>query len=409
MHQQRQVAEIVIHKLLSCGYEAYFVGGFVRDFLLNKPAKDIDISTNALPHQVEALFDATIPTGLQHGTVTVVIDHIPIEVTTFRAEGAYLDSRRPSKVHFISSLEQDLSRRDFTINAMAMDIKGEIYDPFSGQEDIRNGWIRAVGDAQERFREDSLRILRAIRFASQFQYQIETKTKKALLSEKEACRNLSQERITAEWEKIWLGNSPMIGVQYGFAFDLWGNLSPFSKWRWSKLNENALPHFNHTSDRLLQWAYLLSLADTDRNNIKARGKGLRLSKLDIQQLHQVYVASARWKSAQSERDYKLLLLEYGHLTVERAICLCGISSDDISSQENKKRQITSIWNEIIVKQVTDLDIQVPELIVVVDKPPGPWIKEVLSQLLQGVALGEINNTRENLLKEGYRIGTANTK
>ena len=158
----------VIGRLSELGYEAYAVGGCVRDSLLGLQPKDYDITTSAKPQQVISAFGERhiITSGLKHGTVGVVIGGEPVEITTYRIDGEYLDCRRPESVSFTAELKDDLARRDFTVNAMACGLDGEIIDPFGGREDVKNGVIRAVGEPDERFKEDALRILRALRFAS---------------------------------------------------------------------------------------------------------------------------------------------------------------------------------------------------------------------------------------------------
>ena len=163
------------------GFEAYFVGGSVRDALLHKPINDIDIATSAFPEEVKSIFKKTIDVGIQHGTVVVLFQNEPYEVTTFRTESGYQDYRRPDQVTFVRSLEEDLKRRDFTINAFAMDQKGIIKDFFQGLQDLEKKIIRAVGDPYERFHEDALRIMRAIRFQSQLNFDIEEQTFQAVV------------------------------------------------------------------------------------------------------------------------------------------------------------------------------------------------------------------------------------
>lgn len=154
-------AHDVMNRLMGNGYKAYMVGGCVRDSLLGRPVSDVDIATSALPEQVLSLFPRVVPTGLQHGTVTVVMPTCTYEVTTFRKESGYEGHRRPEEVEFIDDLEEDLMRRDFTINAMAIDVEGELHDPFGGAADLEQRLIRCVGDAEQRFREDALRMLAA--------------------------------------------------------------------------------------------------------------------------------------------------------------------------------------------------------------------------------------------------------
>ena len=164
--------DAILQTLERAGFEARYVGGCVRDTLLGRPVHDWDIASQALPEDVLRLFPRCVPTGLQHGTVTVLLDGTSAEVTTYRLDGAYHDSRHPDGVRFVRSLADDLARRDFTINAMAMDLSGTITDLFGGREDLARGVIRCVGDAETRFREDALRMLRARRFAAQLVFAL---------------------------------------------------------------------------------------------------------------------------------------------------------------------------------------------------------------------------------------------
>ena len=187
------------------GYEAYFVGGCVRDALLGRNFDDIDITTNAKPEEITALFPHTVPTGIKHGTVTVIIDNKAVEVTTFRTEGKYTDARHPDKVNFVTDLSEDLKRRDFTINALAFDPEKGIIDLFDGVGDLKKRLIRAVGDPNTRFEEDALRILRAYRFSSVLGFDIEQSTKTASISLSEKIKNISGERILTELIKLSKG------------------------------------------------------------------------------------------------------------------------------------------------------------------------------------------------------------
>ena len=253
----------VLERLQSAGYEAYLVGGCVRDALLARRGfdaagaedgpgavgfdagakgrpeavafADLDVTTNALPEEVACVFSdwPVIETGVAHGTVTVLMPaeeigteasgapvegsgapearprpkRIPVEITTYRCDGAYSDGRHPDQVRFVSSLEEDLARRDFTVNAMAMDREGRIADPFGGQQDLADGLLRAVGDPEKRFREDGLRILRALRFAAVLDFALAERTGEALRSRKELLRSVSAERIFAEWKKMLRGRA----------------------------------------------------------------------------------------------------------------------------------------------------------------------------------------------------------
>ena len=199
--------EKLLSMLEEAGFEAYIVGGCVRDMLLGRPVSDFDITTNALPEQVMEVFSGmkVVPTGIKHGTVTVLYDSEPFEITTYRVDGNYTDSRRPDTVDFTSSLEEDLARRDLTVNAMAMDIRGDIHDPFHGQEDLESGVLRCVGEPEKRFSEDALRILRTVRFASVLGYRIDEKTEAAVLDMRANLDHISQERCRDEIEKMIMG------------------------------------------------------------------------------------------------------------------------------------------------------------------------------------------------------------
>lgn len=198
----------VLRKLNKNGYEAYIVGGAVRDYLLGKEPHDYDITTNALPQEVKAVFERTIDTGIKHGTVTALIGDEGFEITTYRTDGKYSDGRHPDTVSYAKTLKEDLSRRDFTINAMAMDISGEIIDPFFGINDMHHREIRCVGNAEERFAEDALRILRAIRFEGQLGFDLDLKTKQAITNNHQNLKNVSAERIREEMTKLLLSDYP---------------------------------------------------------------------------------------------------------------------------------------------------------------------------------------------------------
>lgn len=204
----REDALAVLRRLTDAGYAAYFVGGCVRDTLLRRPAHDWDIATAARPETVRALFPRTVPTGLRHGTVTVLVGREGCEVTTFRADLGCAGHRRPDRVAFLPELSADLARRDFTINAMAMDAAGAVTDLHGGRDDLRARLIRCVGDPVRRFTEDALRMLRAVRFSAQLGFSIEAETERAVTACAPLCRTLSAERVRDELEKTLLSPRP---------------------------------------------------------------------------------------------------------------------------------------------------------------------------------------------------------
>lgn len=201
-------AKIILHTLEEAGYEAYVVGGCVRDSILGRSPDDWDITTSAKPEEVKALFRRTVDTGLIHGTVTVMLDKEGFEVTTYRVDGEYEDGRHPKEVSFTASLEEDLKRRDFTINAMAYNPKRGLVDLFGGIQDMENRIIRCVGNPLERFTEDALRILRAVRFSAQLGFSIEGETLKAISVLAPNLKYVSAERIQVELLKLLVSPHP---------------------------------------------------------------------------------------------------------------------------------------------------------------------------------------------------------
>lgn len=208
----------ILRRFRDAGQEAYLVGGCVRDTLLGRTPGDWDICTAALPEETMALFDRTVPTGLKHGTVTVFYGGSQAEVTTFRKDGTYTDHRRPDDVQFTRNLIEDLGRRDFTINAMAMDLDGQIIDPFFGQKDLKNHSIRCVGLPDRRFQEDALRMFRALRFCAQLNWGMPVPTYDALRNNAHLARFVAPERIHTELEKTLLSPRPFYArsmAEYG--------------------------------------------------------------------------------------------------------------------------------------------------------------------------------------------------
>ncbi len=210
--------ELIAKTLKDAGYQAYIVGGCVRDMLIGRTPKDWDLTTNATPKETTKVFEdkgiRVIPTGEKFGTVTVHMDDEDYEITTYRLEADYSDARRPTAVSFSKDLKEDLARRDLTINAMAYDpLTGELVDPFGGQDDLEKGVIKAVGRAEERFHEDALRLMRAIRFASRYGFEIDEDTKKAIKRNANRLRYVSAERVREELSGILMTKKPSVGLQ----------------------------------------------------------------------------------------------------------------------------------------------------------------------------------------------------
>ena len=260
-------AALILKILNDAGYEAFIVGGCVRDSLMGRTPEDWDITTSAAPEDVKRLFHATVDTGIQHGTVTVVIHHTGYEVTTYRIDGTYSDGRHPDAVYFTSDLIEDLKRRDFTINAMAYNPNIGLVDAFGGMADLEQKVIRCVGNPEERFTEDALRMLRAVRFSAQLGFEIEPETWQAIPKLAENLTRISKERIRAELDKLLLSGAPE-KIRLCYTSGMSQYIMPWLDTMFAT-SQNTLNHkwdvgthtmavLAHTrADRYLRWAALL--------------------------------------------------------------------------------------------------------------------------------------------------------
>ena len=361
----------ILEKFNEAGYEAYFVGGCVRDYLLNDDFSDIDITTNALPDEVKKIFRKSIDTGIQHGTVTILINGDSFEVTTFRTEDDYIDHRTPEKVEFVSDLKEDLDRRDFTINAMALDSKGELYDYHCGEKDLRNKIIKTVNNPNERFFEDALRMLRAFRFSSKLGFEIEENTLKAIKNNAELIKFVSIERIVNEFRKLLTGK---------------GNKRSLELLLDSKLN-NYIPFLDEISKIIdfsnytfCQSLYILS----NINDISfEKLKELKLSNKEIKQV-KIY--------EKINKDF------IGNVPLE--IILYNYDIEDVAFIASyfkycDKEDIEKI--KLPIESFNDIAITSMEIISIIDKPAGPWIKEIIKKLEEDILLSKIDNRRKDIL------------
>jgi tRNA nucleotidyltransferase (CCA-adding enzyme) len=257
----------VINKLNTHGFDAFIVGGCVRDSILGREPNDWDVTTNALPQDIKNIFDKTYDTGIKHGTVSVAVNGENIEVTTYRIDGDYSDHRRPDIVKFTSSLKEDLARRDFTVNAIAYHTEKGLIDPFNGLKDLEDKLLRAVGNAENRFDEDALRMLRTVRFSAQLNFTIERSTYSAVKKSSELIKNVSSERIRDELTKILISKNPM-HFNYLYETGLLQHIIPeFESCYNTRQNNpyhvyNVADHIMHTVESvsntaILRWTMLL--------------------------------------------------------------------------------------------------------------------------------------------------------
>ena len=294
--------------LWQAGFEAWPVGGCVRDLLLGRTPGDFDVTTDALPEQVLALFAHTVPTGVKHGTVTVVIGREGVEVTTLRGETGYSDGRHPDGVRFGVSLEEDLARRDFTVNAMALGRDGQIIDPYGGQADLKARLIRCVGQPHRRFEEDALRMLRGVRFGAQLGFALEENSEKAIYDCACKVNNLAAERVRVEVEKTLLSPRPMWAAKL---FDM-GLLRP-----WHAGTMQGLEGLDRVgSDPLDRWAALCACMDEP-------GQFLAALRLDGRTLRACAAGHALWQAGlpADERGWRHALAQYGPEGCRAAGCM----------------------------------------------------------------------------------------
>ncbi|EAD5867583.1 CCA tRNA nucleotidyltransferase [Listeria innocua] len=374
----------VLQKLTTAGFEAYFVGGSVRDYLLNRPISDVDIATSAFPEEVKEIFQSTYDTGIAHGTVTVRENKECYEVTTFRTEGTYEDFRRPSEVTFIRSLEEDLLRRDFTMNAIAMDENFKLHDPFSGQLAIQNKEIKAVGKASERFHEDALRMMRAVRFLSQLDFQLDKETETALANQIALLQHTSVERITVEWIKMMKGQAVKraIGLLLKVEMEAYlpglkgekSVLMEFASWNWEK----------RTTETAIWLGLVIAVKPS---NITAFLKAWKLPNKTIQLVNKAYEDALNMKET-------WLTEELYH--AQEAVFLLVNEINYIRGQSDKEDELKKAYELLPIHSKKDLAITGADLLKWTGENAGPWVKETLDKVECQVLLGKINNEKNQI-------------
>lgn len=430
----------ILNRLETGGFSAFVAGGAVRDLLMDKTPHDYDIATSALPEEVKRLFKRTIDTGIKHGTVTVIDDHVGYEVTTFRVESEYDDNRHPNEVKFVRSIEEDCKRRDFTINAMAYSPKEGLMDFFGGQEDIKNGIIRCVGDPETRFLEDALRMLRAVRFAAVLSFEIEDKTKAAIKKCALLIKRVSKERILEEFNKILLSQNPdyfrllhelgllkyIIPQLDACFFEMQRN-----KYHIYNVGEHIMHAVKNTpADLTIRWAALMHdigkpcCSSEDANGIiHFYGHHRESRRLAVDILHRLHM------DADTIRDVAILVenhdvrVEPSAPAVKRMMARTGGKlfekllqlqlADNMAKNPyylpEKKRKIEAAYNiytEVLAEGqpylVSDLMVNGRDLIKVGYRP-GREIGDTLKVLINEVIINPALNTRVYLLERAKEI------
>lgn len=368
----------IINQLNKNGFEGYIVGGCVRDYIMGIPPHDYDITTSALPEQVKKIFSHTVDTGIEHGTVTVVIDKEGYEITTYRIDGEYKDNRHPKEVVFTSKLEGDLSRRDFTVNAIAYNNNDGFVDMFNGIEDIKSKIIRGVGDPDIRFKEDALRMMRALRFSAQLDFTIENNTFKAIKDNAHLIKNISMERVRDELFKLILSDnnerlkllleSKMLDY---FCVELKEILT--------KADDNFYKYINSLpKDISIRLAYIFKGCSI--KNL------LKYFRTDNKTINKTYVLEKYF-------DYEIT----DEYSMRKLISLAGDYTPDLLSL---KKENTAIYNRIIESgcccSLKDLDLKGEDIVSLGYK--GKDIGTMLNKALEYVLINPEKNAKNILLE-----------
>lgn len=375
----------IIDELEQAGFEAFVVGGAVRDFIRNAPVNDVDITTNATPDEVKKIFTHTIDVGIEHGTVLVVLDE-PIEVTTYRSESTYSDFRRPDGVKFVHTLTEDLQRRDFTINAMALTKEDELVDYFGGRQAIEAGIIQAVGNPQLRFSEDALRMLRAVRFSAQLNFTLDSETFNAIRSLHALIGHVSIERVKVELEKIWLSEFPYKGMKLFVD----SGLSSIFPGDWER-NLQSWVNFSSFNLKANGWAFFVLIQSIEENDInellnhyKCSNDEKKHVKNVIQAVHNLL--NGAWtvdELFQYSDEVLRVAYHYGKSILSNCIAL------PLEEFLLQKRAIP-------INSKKDIVVNGNDFMQWANKKRGPWIKEVLDILTSMIVNGQIKNDRHDI-------------
>ncbi|HCD18190.1 CCA tRNA nucleotidyltransferase [Macrococcoides caseolyticum subsp. caseolyticum] len=388
-HEQHRFkcAFAIIETLESYGYKGYIVGGAIRNLLMGIPVNDIDITTDCLPEQMIRIFERTIPVGIEHGTVIVLIEDFPFEVTTFREDGEYKDHRRPDSVNFVTSLKVDLERRDFTVNAIAAD-KYQLYDYFDGTNHIEGRLIQAVGDPALRFEEDALRIIRALRFMSVLNFQIEQETLENMKQSAQYLEAVSIERIIIELCKLLSGINVTGSLKLFFELGInryipfFKDMKPYIVTQPIRLYEYISSYIFLHDQTLSQTLPQLKLSNAEKRNIKET----------ITLLHHL---------VEGDRTIEYLLYHFGLDFFKRTLSLAktvNIEALHINYKAYDEKSLSEIYDGLPIHSRESLAINGTILMEYYKRKGGPWIKDILCIAENAVLHNEVQNTKNTLLE-----------
>ncbi|MDG5470624.1 CCA tRNA nucleotidyltransferase [Jeotgalibacillus sp. ET6] len=377
----------VLEKIQRGGYEAYFVGGCVRDYLLKRPVADVDIATSATPQEIKALFKNTVDVGIEHGTVMIIEHGKGYEITTYRSETLYSDFRRPDGVQFVRSLKEDLKRRDFTINAMAMTVDYEVTDLYGGRHDLENGLIRTVGASEERFSEDALRMLRGARFASQLSFVIEEKTLGSMNELSPLLQHIAVERKRMEMDKLLMGKNWTTGLEYMVKAQFLPYLPhfPVTEEEINDFRQMAVQHLSANQ----RWA--LIMLKLEQSECESALKNWRLSKKRMN-----YIKDMIELYYQRMNHYWSFMEVYawGKERVIQADRLYAAVNQLQSDEQN----IGKLWEALPIYSQKDLVVNGKDLIAWSDRTAGPWMGSLFSDIEKAILEGRLDNSKSEIKK-----------
>ncbi|MEB7724938.1 CCA tRNA nucleotidyltransferase [Mammaliicoccus fleurettii] len=386
-------AKWIIEALENQGHHAYFVGGSVRDYLMDKHISDVDITTSALPEEVESIFDKTLPIGKEHGTIIVLGSGQQFEVTTFRKDGDYVDHRRPTSVQFVTDLYEDVARRDFTMNAIAMDKSYQLHDYFNGLKDINNKIIKAVGTPIDRMEEDALRIMRGVRFQAQTGFNIDDETKEAMSQSAHLLDKIAIERIVVELKKMISGNYVYHIIQTMKDMAIFKYIPFFKN---SNLETIFIPQHSNFELWIASLCYIYHLELSSLNHLKISNK----EKHEIISYYNLFNEFENRNISKVEMTS--MIYNYGNNKVNKVIQFIYENNQSLNIQFHPTIMNTILVNEIYDKlpiyDKSDLSINGQIIMNEFNKNSGPWIKDILNKVEQAVILNKVNNTQNELIE-----------
>lgn len=387
-------ARPVLQKIEQAGFEAYFVGGCVRDTILGDPIHDIDIATSAYPSEIKAIFKRTVDTGIEHGTVMILDHGTGYETTTFRTESGYQDYRRPDKVTFVRSLSEDLKRRDFTINALALRENGEVIDLFDGLADLNKHLIRAVGNPDERFHEDALRMMRAVRFASKLDFVIDQSTLTGIRKNAPLLAKIAVERIQVEFEKMLLGQRPVSGLKDFIATGLYRYCPGLADQK-AALSQLLVLNNWQLENSQQAWAMLCFQLGLSNKQVSSFLKRWKASNNLIRQVKRIVplVSCLRERSLDAMNMYNGG--ENALHDANQVAKLYGWAKDDAALAE--------LYQALPIKNSKELAVDGRALIADGQIKPGPRLGRILNDLTTAVVEGRIANDRDILLTAAQQL------